>query len=112
MYYRGATAIILAYDITDKSSLDDLALRMVDLCENGPQHVVLAVVGCKADLKQGRAVSKEMVDEFVASFPDKYKEVVVRECSSKTGQGVQELFEEICRQIEALRRVLENGNDW
>ena len=50
LYYRGANACILCYDITDAQSFTDMGAWLTELRENLPEDVVLHVVGTKADI--------------------------------------------------------------
>lgn len=54
MYYRGAAAAIVAYDITRRSSFETLKLWVNELRELGPEHIVIAVCGNKTDLEDKR----------------------------------------------------------
>ncbi|GAA5999925.1 hypothetical protein JCM10207_005974 [Rhodosporidiobolus poonsookiae] len=50
LYYRGALAAVLVYDVTDESSLDDLQYWLGELRKEMSDEVVILVVGTKADL--------------------------------------------------------------
>ncbi|ATY63873.1 ras-like GTP-binding protein, putative [Cordyceps militaris CM01] len=50
LYYRGANACILCYDITDAQSFADMGVWLTELRQNLPHDVVLHVVGTKADI--------------------------------------------------------------
>ncbi len=50
MYYRGANACILCYDITDAQSFADMGVWLTELRQNLPHDVVLHVVGTKTDI--------------------------------------------------------------
>lgn len=50
LYYRGANACILCYDITDAQSFADMGVWLTELRQNLPNDVVLHVVGTKADI--------------------------------------------------------------
>ena len=54
MYYRGAAAAILVYDITKLSSFSTLKNWIDELRANGPKDIVIAIAGNKADLEDQR----------------------------------------------------------
>lgn len=54
MYYRNAAAALLVYDITAASSFKKLEYWVSELRSNGPENVVMLVVGNKADLSARR----------------------------------------------------------
>jgi len=50
MYYRGASAAILVYDITSASSFDDVKVWIDELKRNCDPDLLIFIVGAKADL--------------------------------------------------------------
>ncbi|CUA77639.1 Ras-like GTP-binding protein RYL2 [Yarrowia lipolytica CLIB122] [Rhizoctonia solani] len=57
MYYRGASAAILVYDITSASSFEDVKLWIDELKRNCDPGLLIFIVGAKADLAaQGQRV--------------------------------------------------------
>ncbi len=54
MYYRGAAAAIVVYDITRRSSFDTLQAWVKELQQLGPDNIIICVCGNKADLKDKR----------------------------------------------------------
>jgi hypothetical protein len=54
MYYRGAAAAIIVYDITKTSSFNTLKNWVRELQQLGPENIVIAVCGNKADLEEKR----------------------------------------------------------
>lgn len=57
MYYRGANAAILVYDITSASSFDDVKVWIDELKRNCDPDLLIYIVGAKADLAaQGQRV--------------------------------------------------------
>ncbi|XP_010864692.1 ras-related protein Rab-20-like isoform X2 [Esox lucius] len=50
MYCRGATAVILTYDVTNRQSLAELEERFLSLTDTANHDCIYAVVGNKADL--------------------------------------------------------------
>jgi Ras-related protein Rab-22 len=54
MYYRGAAAAIIVYDITRASSFGTLKAWVRELQQLGPENIVIAVCGNKSDLEDKR----------------------------------------------------------
>ena len=54
MYYRGAAAAIVVYDITRASSFNTLKAWVRELQQLGPENIVIAVCGNKCDLEDKR----------------------------------------------------------
>jgi len=54
MYYRGAAAAIVVYDITRASSFKTLKHWVEELKTKGPKDIAIAIAGNKADLHQAR----------------------------------------------------------
>lgn len=53
LYYRGANAAILCYDVTSKKSFDDMGVWLKELRENcgpGSEDMILHIVGTKSDV--------------------------------------------------------------
>mmetsp|Transcript_18972 Transcript_18972/g.61145 ORF Transcript_18972/g.61145 Transcript_18972/m.61145 type:complete len:104 (-) Transcript_18972:1012-1323(-) len=60
MYYRGAAAAIVVYDITNKESFNGAKSWVKELQRRGDPNVVIALAGNKADLQTKRRVSTEV----------------------------------------------------
>ncbi|KAJ8004321.1 hypothetical protein DPEC_G00157910 [Dallia pectoralis] len=56
MYCRGATAVILTYDVTNRQSLAELEERFLSLTDTANDDCIYAVVGNKTDLTEPIAV--------------------------------------------------------
>eukprot|EP00630_Chrysocystis_fragilis_P010225 CAMPEP_0197411006 /NCGR_PEP_ID=MMETSP1165-20131217/31743_1 /TAXON_ID=284809 /ORGANISM="Chrysocystis fragilis, Strain CCMP3189" /LENGTH=228 /DNA_ID=CAMNT_0042937517 /DNA_START=45 /DNA_END=731 /DNA_ORIENTATION=- len=59
MYYRGAAAAIVVYDITNKESFNGAKSWVKELQRRGDPNVVIALAGNKADLHSKRRVACE-----------------------------------------------------
>ena len=59
IYYRGAAAAIVVYDITDEKSFKDMKHWVSQLQKLAPFGIVLALVGNKCDMEKERQVSIE-----------------------------------------------------
>jgi len=60
MYYRGAAAAIVVYDITNKESFNGAKSWVKELQRRGDPNVIIALAGNKADLGSQRKVQKEV----------------------------------------------------
>lgn len=100
MYYRGASAAIVVYDITNKETFDTMQIWIDELYSRAEASTVLAIAGNKNDLEDERMVMQEDVDEYLNELKKEKKITpIFMECSAKTGQGLQELEIEICKKI-------------
>ena len=97
-YSKGASGGIYMYDITKYSSLEKtdywLNLLREGLKEN-ELSIPMLLVGGKLDLKEKRTFK---FDE-VRDFGEKYGFFDCIECSAKTGENVELIFETIVRKI-------------
>jgi len=94
MYYRGASAAILVYDITKPGSFAALQDWAAELRQNGPKDLVLAVCGNKSDLYEDRAVGKRTGQEYAESIGALWIET-----SAKTAEKVEALFVEVAKKV-------------
>ena len=89
MYYRGAHAAILVFDVTSVNSFVTMKGWVSELIDNlsPTDDIVLSIACNKSDRKKDRKVSTEMIIDFARSVG-----AMVFETSAKTGGGVDELF--------------------
>eukprot|EP00591_Stephanopyxis_turris_P000081 CAMPEP_0195518402 /NCGR_PEP_ID=MMETSP0794_2-20130614/12805_1 /TAXON_ID=515487 /ORGANISM="Stephanopyxis turris, Strain CCMP 815" /LENGTH=195 /DNA_ID=CAMNT_0040647355 /DNA_START=90 /DNA_END=677 /DNA_ORIENTATION=+ len=92
MYYRGAKAAIVVYDVTDPASYDRAHKWVDELKSSGSGGTVITLVGNKVDLER-------KVDTQEAASWAKNNGVLFVETSALTGQGVGEVFEKIAREL-------------
>jgi Ras-related protein Rab-5C len=94
MYYRGAAAAVIVYDITNADSFNRAKKWVQELQRQGNPNLVMALAANKADLDSKRKVEvedgKSYADENGLFF---------METSAKTAQNVNELFYEIARKL-------------
>ena len=60
LYYRGAAAAVVVYDITNTESFSKAQFWVKELQKHGNPDMVVALVGNKADLEHQREVSREV----------------------------------------------------
>ena len=98
MYYRGAAAAIIVYDITKSSSFQTLKNWVRELQQLGPENIVLAVCGNKADQEAERQVSKEEASAYAQEIG-----AIFAETSAKANpKSVQEVFMDLSRRLPQL----------
>jgi Ras-related protein Rab-22 len=57
MYYRGAAAAIIVYDITRSNTFKTLKNWVEELQSKGPKDIAIAIAGNKADLEEQRVLA-------------------------------------------------------
>ena len=91
IFYQDAFVTLLVYDITQKDSYEALKDYWYnEVKEYSPNDVIIVVIGNKSDLYEHEQVDENEVKEFCNSINVLYKQT-----SAQTGEGVNELFEAI-----------------
>ena len=75
-YYKGAHAILIVFDITEKDSFDHVKNWVADIDKFAKQGVLRILVGNKCDLEKQRNVSKEEANELAEKLGIKYIETL------------------------------------
>lgn len=96
MYYRGAAAAIVVYDITRKQSLTTLKNWVKELKQLGPQDIVIAIAGNKSDLNDKREVPSDQA----RAYADEINALFI-ETSAKEDSNVTKLFIDISKRLPA-----------
>jgi Ras-related protein Rab-5C len=94
MYYRGAQAALVVYDITNESSFARAKAWVKELQTQGAAKMVIALVGNKSDLEDGRRIRSEEAK----SYADE-NGILFMETSAKTATNVSEIFEAIANTL-------------
>jgi len=112
MYYRGASAAVIVYDVTNKDSFDGAKSWVHELQGvNRSDNLVIALAGNKADLVESDPNSRE-VDPEVAKAYAQDMGIFFVETSAKTGQHVKDVFEEIARRLPKESKEDGGGNNF
>ena len=92
--YKDADGIILVFDVTSEDSFNQITDWMEQIKNNvSKEEVNLILIGNKCDLEE-RMVEKERGEEMAEKLNIKYYET-----SALTGQGINEAFEGLAKQI-------------
>jgi small GTP-binding protein len=90
VFFRFANVFLAVFDLTERSTLDDLTL-FVEMAVEVEPDALLYVAGNKSDLKGERMVAWEDGDRYAKRIGAE----AYFETSATTRDGVQELFEHI-----------------
>ncbi|GAB9476521.1 hypothetical protein Gpo141_00013585 [Globisporangium polare] len=94
MYYRGAAAAIVVYDITRKQSLQTLKNWVKELKQLGPDNIVIAIAGNKSDLEEKREVPASQARAYAEEIG-----ALFIETSAKEDRNVSDLFIQISQAL-------------
>jgi len=94
MYYRGAQAAIVVYDITNQDSFERAKNWVKELQRQGNPNIVIALAGNKVDLAAKRTVAIEDAQAYAEE-----NGILFMETSAKTAANVNELFVAIAKKL-------------
>jgi len=94
MYYRGAQAALIVYDITSKDSFLKAQNWVRELQRQASSNIVIALVGNKLDLASNRAVDHNEAKMFADE-----NNLLFMETSAKTAVNVAEVFTAIATKL-------------
>lgn len=108
MYYRGAKAAILVFDVTNEESFHKSKSWLKDLKAHADTDVIVCLAGNKCD-KDGKFNLKQCED-----FAESVNAVFVQ-TSAQSGEGVDQLFSSLTRSIVDIHKrkgsVSKEGED-
>ncbi|CAJ1936946.1 unnamed protein product [Sphenostylis stenocarpa] len=104
MYYRGAAAAIVVYDITSMDSFVRAKKWVQEVQRQANSSLTMFLVANKADLEDDRKVSNEEGEEYA-----KENGLSFLETSAKTAQNVNELFYEIAKRLAKANPSRQSG---
>lgn len=93
MYYRGAAAALVVYEITTYESFERAQYWVRELATNSPETLI-TLVGNKSDLEGSRKVSTEEARRYAAEL-----NLLFLEASAKDGSGVHEAFDGVAKRL-------------
>ena len=97
-YYRGADAILLVFDVTNRDSYKNIGNWIKKIEECCHEKIIKILVGNKIDLVSERIVSYKEIREYADELNWDYFEI-----SSKTGEGLDNLFTDLTNNVVKLK---------
>ena len=94
MYYRGAAAAVVVYDITSAASFQRAKSWVKELQRQANPNIVIALAGNKLDLEQSRQVELSEAQQYAQE-----QSIDLFETSAKSNHNVTEIFQQIARKL-------------
>ncbi|MBN3273271.1 RAB5B protein, partial [Polyodon spathula] len=94
MYYRGAQAAIVVFDITKPETFERAKAWVKELQRQASPNIVIALAGNKSDLAERRMVEYEEAQTYAEDTG-----LLFMETSAKTAMNVNELFLAIAKKM-------------
>ncbi|EPR79248.1 GTP-binding protein YPT1 [Spraguea lophii 42_110] len=101
-YYRGADAIIVVFDLTDKDSFNELNSWLLEI-ERHTKDVFKIVLGNKVDMKERILIEDKAIDKFLEE--NKMDKEYFAKVSAKKDVLVKEMFEKISRKLMEINKT-------
>ena len=84
-YYKGASGIILIFDVTNIKSFENIKKWINEIKEEISENVSIVLIGNKIDNLKERKITKEQGEKIANEIGTKFFET-----SAKTGEGINE----------------------
>ena len=84
-YYKGASGIILIFDVTNTKSFENIKKWINEIKEEISENVSIVLIGNKIDNVKERKITKEQGEKIANEIGTKFFET-----SAKTGEGINE----------------------
>ena len=94
MYYRGAQAAIVVYDITNADTFSRAKVWVKELQRQAAPNIVIALAGNKADLAAKRQVEVTEAEAYAEG-----NGLIFMETSAKTAVNVNDIFMAIAKKL-------------
>lgn len=96
MYYRGANAAIIVYDITSEKSFEEAKKWIQELKAHTEESMVMCIVGNKCDLSERRAISQQKGESLAQDIGAHFVET-----SASENVGIKEAFAKLAQSVSS-----------
>ena len=93
-YYKGAKGAFIVYDITRKTTFDNIDKWISDLRLNGDKNICIIILGNKSDLIEQRQIQEKDGKKKAEMFKTAFLET-----SALNGDNIAKAFDELIEQI-------------
>jgi small GTP-binding protein len=93
MYYRGAKAAFIVYDITNKETIQNAKYWIREITNKGEPGCILVLLGNKLDILN-RQIEYEEVSSFIEN-----SNIMFAEVSAKTGQNIHNVMNDVAKEL-------------
>ena len=104
-HYKKSVGGIIVYDITKRSSFDNVKNWYDDLLTKGEKGCVIALVGNKLDLIERNEKKREVSKSEAQGYADD-NHMLFFETSAYNGNNINDIFEELLQTIYTERRKI------
>ena len=114
-HYRKSAGGLIVYDITKRSSFDNISTWLKDLKDLADEKCIIALVGNKLDIVQNNEKKREVSKEEAKSFAY-LNHLLFYETSALNDENIGDIFEEILQNIynerrKVTSRTIDNSNN-
>eukprot|EP00920_Eleutheroschizon_duboscqi_P019109 GHVT01045269.1.p1 GENE.GHVT01045269.1~~GHVT01045269.1.p1 ORF type:complete len:242 (-),score=64.97 GHVT01045269.1:1810-2535(-) len=110
-YYRGAVGALLVYDLSKRSTFENVDRWLKELKEHADEHIVVLLVGNKSDLAHLRAVAENEGAQYAEAEQLAFIETSALEATNVDEAFLQILQEIYQRRAQRLNQQAEGGAD-
>ena len=96
-YYKGASGIILIFDVTNINSYENIKKWIIEIKEEISDKVSIVLIGNKIDNVNERKITKDQGDKLAGEIGVKFFET-----SAKEGININEVFDDIVERVDKV----------
>lgn len=113
-YYKGAKGALIVYDITQKTSFENISKWMSEIREKSSKDMKLMIIGNKTDLKDERQVTTEEASSKAQDLGAPIMETSALDASNVKEAFydlIKEMYREIRKKLDIVESQAESGKE-